>query len=104
MGTSRKAKRAPAKARSRKPRPTAAQRAEWDRAHAERQRLINAPFMSLRRVDRGSSYPWAGVLVPREAELIKDNAMGAQSQYNGVYSGDLAVDWDTVVNSYEGGS
>jgi hypothetical protein len=53
-------------------------------------------------VERGTSYPWSGVLVPREAELIKENALGVQTQYNGAYSGDLAVDWDTVVNSYEG--
>jgi len=98
MGT-RKAK---ATGRKRRPTASAEQRAAWDRAHAERTELINRPF--IRTQEFGRSYLWAGTLIPREADLIKDNALGVQTQYNGRYAAaDAPAEWDNIINSYEGG-
>ena len=103
MGTTRRRTATPACYATRKRAPTDEQKRQWDRAHAERQTLIARPFAQTQV--HGRTYPWAGVLVPREAELIKDNALGMQTQYNGRYaSAEVAAEWDNLVNSYEGGS
>lgn len=104
-GRTKPAKRHAVKRGTGQRKPSDEQLQRWDRAHRDRVELINRPLACLQNRELGRSYLWAGTLIPREADLIKENAMGPMDTYGGSYgtrSITNAVDWDSIVSVYEG--